>query len=111
MRIQGLGHLLYLVQFILTGGFRDSDHSVLPYQHLDMAQTILIRWGELVPWCWRTWNDERAADFECIADLVSLNICSPTPHLLMQGTDYPVAISLEFTLLHFGVLATVQSSV
>lgn len=42
------------------------------YPDLDLAQTILVRWGNLIPWAWSVWDDQRFAGLECIIDLVSV---------------------------------------
>lgn len=39
---------------------------IVPQPELDPAQTILVRWGRLIPWCWETWADPRCADVESI---------------------------------------------
>lgn len=40
---------------------------IVPQPELDPAQTILVRWGRLIPWCWETWADPRCADVESIS--------------------------------------------
>lgn len=69
MKIQGLGYLLTILQVGLHGEVGSGGHTTLPYEHLNLAQTILVRWGNLVPWSWATWNDQRIAHVECVADL------------------------------------------
>ncbi|RDB28824.1 hypothetical protein Hypma_015376 [Hypsizygus marmoreus] len=73
LRTWSLGSFLNIIQVVLHGSTaRYSIHDKsLPYEHLDLAQTILVRWGEFVPWCWDTWDDQRIANVECITDLTS----------------------------------------
>lgn len=72
MRPRSLGNLLNMILFLLGGS-----HDTLPLDctsplgELDLAQIILTRWGNLVPWCWTTWSDQRIANVECITRLVS----------------------------------------
>ena len=42
-----------------------------PIEPLDPAQTILIRWGHTVPFCWIVWDDQKIAHTKSIAHLVS----------------------------------------
>lgn len=42
----------------------------IPFETLDPAQTIMIKWGGVVPFCWSTWNDTRFAHIESINHLV-----------------------------------------
>jgi hypothetical protein len=48
-----------------------SENLVLPWEKLDVAQVIMVRWGETVPWCWTVWDDQRTANAESIINLVS----------------------------------------
>jgi len=71
-----LATLLSLIQSVMH-----SDHTTaalnlaFPIEQLDPAQTILIRWGETVPFCWTIWDDQRIAQVESITHLVRL-FCS-----------------------------------
>ncbi|KAF8912803.1 hypothetical protein CPB84DRAFT_1957224 [Gymnopilus junonius] len=38
----------------------------LPVENLDIPQTLLLRWGNVVPWSWSVWTDERNANTEYI---------------------------------------------
>lgn len=44
----------------------------LPFARPDGAQTVLLCWGQVVPWSWTSWNDSRFADMGLITQLVSL---------------------------------------
>lgn len=46
--------------------------TLLPFAHPDGAQTVLLYWGQVVPWSWTIWNDTRVAEIELITQLVSL---------------------------------------
>ncbi|KAG6846010.1 hypothetical protein H0H87_011058 [Tephrocybe sp. NHM501043] len=53
----------------------------VPYDNLNSAQAILVKWGNLIAWSWATWNDQRIADVECITDLA----CSATAEFLRNN--------------------------
>ncbi|KAF8078475.1 hypothetical protein FPV67DRAFT_56573 [Lyophyllum atratum] len=69
MRIHGLSYLLTILQLALHGNVGSCGQTVLLYEDLNLAQVILVRWGNLVPWSCATWHDQRIANVECIADL------------------------------------------
>ncbi|KAJ8702779.1 hypothetical protein PTI98_001466 [Pleurotus ostreatus] len=52
-----------------TGG------AVGPADELDVAQTILLRWGSTIPWSWMVWRDLRIAGAECIVQLTLEWLC------------------------------------
>lgn len=68
-RPQSLGYILDMIQFIMyqpSAGFSWlSQHSLV----LDLAQTILVRWGDLVPWSWSLLDGHHIAGLECITHL------------------------------------------
>ena len=66
LRPEGFGHILDSMQNIMgrSGSF-------LVLEELNPPQCILLRWGDVVPWCWSTWNDQRVANTETIRSLVS----------------------------------------
>ncbi|KAF7339646.1 hypothetical protein MSAN_02179400 [Mycena sanguinolenta] len=72
VRPHTLGCLLNILQNILH-----PDDSVAclqlvtPPEELDPAQTILLRWGDTVSWCWETWDDHRIANAESVVFLAS----------------------------------------
>ncbi|KAI0936199.1 hypothetical protein AcV5_004396 [Taiwanofungus camphoratus] len=39
---------------------------ITPLASLNAAQSILLRWGQVVPWCWAVWSDPRIANSEII---------------------------------------------
>jgi hypothetical protein len=64
------------------------------YPDPDLAQTILVKWGNLVPWAWSVWDDQRFAGLEYITDLVSC--CSHRLYLHeaeRTREDYYMALS------------------
>jgi hypothetical protein len=73
LRPHSLGCLLNLIQNVMHP--MDSICSLqltLPPARLDPPQTLLLRWGDTVSWCWETWDDHRVANTETIVFLVSL---------------------------------------
>ena len=40
-------------------------------EDLDTAQSVLLRWGQTVPWTWTVWDDERILDYAIIEHTVS----------------------------------------
>ena len=67
LRPEGFGHILDSMQSIMG---RSESFFVL--EELDPPQCILLRWGNVVPWSWTTWNDQRVANTETIQSLVSI---------------------------------------
>ncbi|KAF9475608.1 hypothetical protein BDN70DRAFT_996278 [Pholiota conissans] len=51
-------HLLYLLQIVMV----QATDSFLPVARLDIPQIILLRWGNVVPWTWSIWDDQRIAN-------------------------------------------------
>ncbi|KAI0361767.1 hypothetical protein OH77DRAFT_1501023 [Trametes cingulata] len=57
---QSHGTLLELIENVLsTNGTSQARRSVSPVTELDVAQTILVKWGHVLPWSWRVWDDTR----------------------------------------------------
>jgi hypothetical protein len=66
-----LATLLSLIQSVMH-----SDCNLMcPIEELDLAQTILVRWGETIPFCWTIWDDQRIAHMQSISHLVIVIIC------------------------------------
>lgn len=59
--------MLYLLQLVMA----QPTDSFMPVEHLDAPQTILLRWGNVVPWSWITWDDQRIANTAHLPCLVS----------------------------------------
>lgn len=57
--------LLALVDVILRPP--DSSRERIPYS---IAQSVCLRWGKLVPWCWVSWADRRLANAEIVTTVV-----------------------------------------
>ncbi|KAF9499790.1 hypothetical protein BDN71DRAFT_1502686 [Pleurotus eryngii] len=49
--------------------------AVGPADELDVAQTILLRWGSTIPWSWTVWRDLRIARAECIVQFTLEWLC------------------------------------
>ena len=65
--------VLYLIRAIIYPNPRVTLGSApLPFARPDGAQTVLLCWGQVVPWSWTIWNDTRFADVGLITQLVSL---------------------------------------
>lgn len=66
-----LATLLTLIQFVMHSRHDSTTLDfAYPVEELDIAQTILVRWGETVPYCWTMWDDQRIAHMESISHLV-----------------------------------------
>ncbi|KAG6836806.1 hypothetical protein H0H93_002828 [Arthromyces matolae] len=68
-KIQSLTCILDTLQTAFYSDAETCGQKTLPYTILDTAQAVLIKWGNLVPWSWSTWADQRMANVECIVDL------------------------------------------
>ncbi|KAF5375025.1 hypothetical protein D9758_000142 [Tetrapyrgos nigripes] len=62
------GNLLELIHAVLGNG--DSEE-MEPVENLDAAQSFLLRWGNIVPWCWKTWSDPRIDGTDSIIRLTT----------------------------------------
>ncbi|KAG7450369.1 uncharacterized protein BT62DRAFT_508441 [Guyanagaster necrorhizus] len=68
-----LGYLLDLIQVVIHPDDGIIPSSIIaPPDHLDVAQTILIRWGDTIFWSWETWDDSRLANTEVIVFLTAV---------------------------------------
>ncbi|KAF8203691.1 hypothetical protein BJ912DRAFT_207243 [Pholiota molesta] len=67
LRPEGFRHMLYLLQLVMA----QPTDSFMPVEHLDAPQTILLRWGNVVPWSWTTWDDQRIANTEYLPCLTA----------------------------------------
>lgn len=67
LRPDGYGYLLELIRSIVD----DDVVARTPLENLDVPQTILLRWGSVVPWSWSTWDDLRVANTEYLRLMVS----------------------------------------
>lgn len=67
LRPDGYGYLLELIRTIAN----EDIGTCRPPEDLDVPQTILLRWGNVVPWTWSTWDDFRVANSECLRVVVS----------------------------------------
>ncbi|KAJ4486308.1 hypothetical protein J3R30DRAFT_3697805 [Lentinula aciculospora] len=72
-RPRTLGSVLYMIQLIMRPAIVQEDDStcITPCEHLDLAQILLLHWGDFMCWCWETWNDYRVANTECITQLTT----------------------------------------
>ena len=65
--------ILHIIRAIIYPGPRVAlENVLLPFDHPDGAQIVLLGWGQVVPWSWTIWNDTRLANMELIKPLVSL---------------------------------------
>jgi hypothetical protein len=64
--------ILHIIRVIVYPGPAILESALLPIAHPDGAQTVLLSWGQVVPWSWTIWNDTRFADMALITPLVSL---------------------------------------
>ncbi|KAH0590564.1 hypothetical protein H2248_000705 [Termitomyces sp. 'cryptogamus'] len=97
VRIQNLSRLLDVLQIAFYRDTTLSGHMTLPCVNLDTAQTVLIRWGNLFPWSWSTWSDQRLANVECITDLtITWLYHLNTPFCTGSSSECPAAFSFHF---------------
>jgi hypothetical protein len=68
LRPDGYGYLLELIKIIIS----EDIATYTPPENLDVPQTILLRWGNAVPWSWSTWDDLRVANTEYLRVMVSV---------------------------------------
>jgi len=65
--------VLYLIRAVIH-----PESVLFPFAHPDGPQTVLLCWGQVIPWCWTVWDDTRFANFELITQLV----CPSSPRYL-----------------------------
>lgn len=70
-----------------------------PLEKLDAAQTILVRWGETVPFCWTVWDDQRIAHTEYIVHLVYICFDSRHKRVANDRADSDLALSFGCSAL------------
>jgi hypothetical protein len=46
-------------------------------ERLTTELSILLNWGQAIPWCWKMCSDPRSADMEMVSCLVSCIACWP----------------------------------
>ncbi|CCM00910.1 uncharacterized protein FIBRA_02956 [Fibroporia radiculosa] len=61
-------NLLRLIRRVMCPVDTDfsENHLTTPCPALDTSQTIMLRWGWVLSWCWSSWDDPRLADIEVI---------------------------------------------
>ncbi|KJA29271.1 hypothetical protein HYPSUDRAFT_504865 [Hypholoma sublateritium FD-334 SS-4] len=67
LRPEGHRHLLDLIRAVLN----QATDSYMPIEWLDLAQAIILYWGNVLPWSWSTWDDQRIADTEYLSALTA----------------------------------------
>lgn len=67
LRPDGYGYLLELIRTIVNEDLA----TPTPPENLDVPQTVLLRWGSVVPWSWSTWDDLRVANSEYLRVVAS----------------------------------------
>ncbi|KAK7064397.1 hypothetical protein R3P38DRAFT_2824265 [Favolaschia claudopus] len=73
LRPRSLGRLLGMLQNVLhPDDTTVSLQYLAPPQILDSAQILLLHWGDAVAWCWKTWDDYRAANAESVVFLTTM---------------------------------------
>jgi len=68
-RPRSLALLLHAIQLVVHPD--EGRQLSSPRESLDPAQTMLLRWGATIPWCWTIWSDQRIMNAECVTYLVS----------------------------------------
>ncbi|KAK7463728.1 hypothetical protein VKT23_005665 [Stygiomarasmius scandens] len=79
LRPRTFGSLLELLQVILGPG-ESAELEATAYP--DAAQRILLKWGNVVPWSWKTWSDLRIAGSDCIVRLTASWLYSSCPDII-----------------------------
>ncbi|KAL5518764.1 hypothetical protein ACEPAH_447 [Sanghuangporus vaninii] len=77
---------LELLQYIFPPS---SEHSQNPWalDNLDDAQTILLHWGNTVPWAWEKWDDPRVIGFDTVVSMTKNWLCHFEKSLPMRLWD------------------------
>jgi len=78
LRPKSFGNVLSLIKFVLD----QNPESFQPLEILDVSQSILLFWGNVVPWSWTTWSDARIVNTECLRCLVMPQPCYPLFYML-----------------------------
>lgn len=72
---QWLAYMVRAVEVVL----QDESQVVAPVEilhELDIAQSILLRWGHGIEWCWSIWADHRTEGARIITWMASKVLCS-----------------------------------
>ncbi|EJD04176.1 uncharacterized protein FOMMEDRAFT_167416 [Fomitiporia mediterranea MF3/22] len=73
--------LLELVNFVLLPSSQQrSDFFIIA--ELDIAQAILLQWGNAIPWAWQKWDDPRTINFDAAVRLTGNWFCHLDKSLL-----------------------------
>ncbi|KAK0481864.1 hypothetical protein IW261DRAFT_1106960 [Armillaria novae-zelandiae] len=115
-----LGYLLDLIQVVMHPDDAVTTSSIVtPPDDLDVAQTILVRWGDTIFWSWETWDDSRLANTEVIVFLTTVWINKFNESLDIRITEasyrcttlnYFAASSAILNVLHHCQLFIIRSS-
>ncbi|KAF9532068.1 hypothetical protein CPB83DRAFT_56457 [Crepidotus variabilis] len=99
LRPDGFGHILDIIQTIM----QPEGTLFPPLDELDVAQCVLVRWGEFVPWTWSIWNDPRTANSEVLRFLTSTwlyHLNTPLYASIFDAYNQPnLAVDLRSVLL------------
>ncbi|KAK0208610.1 hypothetical protein DFS33DRAFT_1380120 [Desarmillaria ectypa] len=111
-----LGYLLDLIQVIMHPDDAVVTSSIVaPPDHLDVAQTILVRWGGTIFWSWETWDDSRLANTEVIVFLTAVWINkfneSPDSHVAGKLCQSSCTMLNYFAASSAILVAVISSSV
>ena len=96
MRPHSLGHIFDMIEFVMYQPTADSSWLSPHHPDLDLAKTILVRWGDFVPWSWSICDDQHITGFECVTYLVSATVLISIS-LIIREPDLYVALSYTLT--------------
>ena len=84
MRPQSLGYIVDMIQFVMSQSSAGFSWLSPHYPDLDLAKTILVRWGDFVPWSWSICDDEHITGLECVTYLVSATVLISTSLIIRE---------------------------
>ncbi|KZT30372.1 hypothetical protein NEOLEDRAFT_1237648 [Neolentinus lepideus HHB14362 ss-1] len=67
-----LRNILRIVELIIYGDRTLQVDIMVPPDKLDAAQTTLVRWGDVMSFCWLIWDDPRVAGADVLTYLTSI---------------------------------------
>ena len=98
-----------MIQFVMSQSSAGFSWLSPHYPDLDLAKTILVRWGDFVPWSWSICDDEHITGLECVTYLVSATVLISTSLIIREPDSY-VALSCTPTFLLNGYMPSFCNS-
>ncbi|KAF8641068.1 hypothetical protein AX17_000712 [Amanita inopinata Kibby_2008] len=120
LRPQTLNSISEAVGYVMTYDLDDSIAALpFPREHPSPGQTLLLKWGNVVPGCWRLWDDHRVANSEYIVYMTATWIYHFCPDNVSVIDEDPMQAYPDSTLcvllqvIHYSTLysgATIGSN-